>query len=59
METRSREMRKIKESLKNQLKEQVDQQDRAIQEIPEQQSKDMEEVRSMFLKIESDYFSIL
>lgn len=51
MEARSQEMRKMEESLKNQLKEHADQLDRAIQEFREQQSKDMEEVRTMLVKL--------
>ena len=46
-------MKKTKESLKSLLKDQIEKQDRAIQEVRDRQSRDMDEVRSMLNKLRS------
>ena len=56
METRNQELKRIEENLKGFLREQTEKQaakhDKAIQELREWQTKDMEEVRSLLLNIQ-------
>lgn len=49
METRVQEMKRMEESLKGLFKNQVEKQERAIQENKDYQISDMDEVRKRFL----------
>lgn len=46
-------MKKLKDTLKSLLRDQIEKQDIEIQKIKEWQSKDMDEARSLFLKLET------